>query len=289
MKNPKVTILMPVYNGEKYLKEAIDSIISQTFSDFEFLIIDDGSTDSSLELIKSYDDQRIRLYVNDGNKGVVAALNRGIDLAKGKYIARMDCDDISMPGRLEKQVYFLDKNLKVGVCGTSAVFIDENGKELGAYDKESGDSLALEIWKPSPIIHPSAMIRVSSLGQLRYKEEFIHAEDYGLWSEMSGFCKLDNLPERLLSYRVHGGNITKKHRVRQLESSYAVFAKYFFSNISFDSFLALILEKFKINPITRIRLQVKMFSGKRNIASYLVRDNAEYAFLWIKNFFKKHE
>ena len=116
--NPKVTVLMPVYNGEKYLKEAITSILLQTFDDFEFLIINDGSSDASVDIIQSFRDPRIRLVHNDTNIGLIATLNKGLKLAHGKYVARMDQDDISLPRRLEKQTYFMDNNPDVGVCGT---------------------------------------------------------------------------------------------------------------------------------------------------------------------------
>src|SRR5580698_9685158 len=108
--NPKVTVLMPVYNGEKYIKEALESILQQTFIDFEFLIINDGSTDNSVSIIKSFNDNRIRLIHNEKNSGLVYSLNKGIGLSNGEYIARMDCDDVSIPERLEKQVGFLNSN-----------------------------------------------------------------------------------------------------------------------------------------------------------------------------------
>ncbi len=115
---PRVTVLMSVYNGEKYLREAIDSILNQTFKDFEFLIIDDGSTDSSADIIRSYTDFRIRLIQNEKNIGLTRSLNKGLKLAKGEYIARMDVDDISLPIRFEKQVSFLDKYEDVKLVGS---------------------------------------------------------------------------------------------------------------------------------------------------------------------------
>ena len=118
MTSATVTVLMPVYNGEMYLREAIDSILHQTFTDFEFLIINDGSTDNSETIILSYDDSRIRYEKNDSNLKLIATLNKGIELAKGKYIVRMDADDISIPDRIEKQVAFLEKNPDVGICGS---------------------------------------------------------------------------------------------------------------------------------------------------------------------------
>ena len=117
---PLITVLMPVYNGAKYLNEAIDSILNQTFSDFELLIIDDGSTDQSIDLIKAYNDPRIKLIVNKKNIGQSATLNKGLELARGKYIARMDQDDISMPERLKKQMGFMDEYPKFAVPGCSS-------------------------------------------------------------------------------------------------------------------------------------------------------------------------
>ena len=118
MNEPMVTVLMAVYNGEKFLKEAMESILTQTFTDFEFLIINDGSTDNSVKIIEEFNDPRIRLIHNEKNLKLIASLNKGISLAKGKYIARMDCDDISMPYRLEKEVDFLENSLEYGLVGT---------------------------------------------------------------------------------------------------------------------------------------------------------------------------
>ncbi|HAS7841575.1 TPA: glycosyltransferase family 2 protein, partial [Vibrio cholerae] len=129
MSSPKISVVMSVYNGEKYLGEAIDSILKQTFSDFEFIIINDGSTDKTLEIIKSYmkKDDRIVL-VSRENKGLIVSLNEGLDLAKGQYIARMDADDISIKSRFEKQIEFLDSNPDIGVCGTWVEVFGENIK-----------------------------------------------------------------------------------------------------------------------------------------------------------------
>jgi glycosyltransferase involved in cell wall biosynthesis len=125
---PRISVVMSVYNGEKYLRQAIESILQQTYTDFEFIIIDDGSTDSSREIIQSYDDKRIRLVINEQNIGLTKSLNKGIRLAKGEFIARMDADDISLPQRFEKQVAYLDSHPEVGVLGTYANIIDHRGK-----------------------------------------------------------------------------------------------------------------------------------------------------------------
>ena len=131
MGNPKVTVLMPVYNGEIYLAEAIESILNQTFADFEFLIIDDGSTDNTWGILSSYNDNRIRLTRNPKNVGLIESLNNALTLAIGHYIARIDADDISLPKRLEKQKEFLDKNLEIALVGSWVEIIDRQGKRIG--------------------------------------------------------------------------------------------------------------------------------------------------------------
>ena len=126
---PKISVVMPAYNAENYIREAIDSILAQTFRDFEFLIIDDGSTDHTVEIIRSYSDSRIRLYQNERNMGVAATLNRGLDLARGEYIARMDADDISLPERFAKQAAYMDAHPDVAVCGSNIILFSEGAPE----------------------------------------------------------------------------------------------------------------------------------------------------------------
>ncbi|NHJ46179.1 MAG: glycosyltransferase family 2 protein, partial [Asgard group archaeon] len=139
----KVTVLMSVFNGEKYLREAIDSVLHQTFTDFEFLIINDGSTDNSVEIINSYDDERIHLVHNEQNIGLAASLNKGINLARGEYIARMDCDDINHQTRLEKQVKFMDKNPDIGLLSSANRFIQDD-KILNLVDRFPTDHHTLK-------------------------------------------------------------------------------------------------------------------------------------------------
>lgn len=210
MKSPLVTVLMPVYNGEKYLKDAMDSILNQTFADFELLVINDGSTDGSEKIIRTYSDSRIRLVNNDKNIGLVNTLNKGFELAKGDFIARMDCDDVSLRNRLTKQVKFLEKHPEVAACGTFYNLL-LNGKlalvDLPADQKEMDAFMVFNC----PIAHPTVMLRTSLIRQhrLTYRVEFMHAEDYDLWSRLSDFAGLANIREPLLNYRVHPGQITE--------------------------------------------------------------------------------
>lgn len=209
MKSPKVTVLMPVYNGEKYLSDAIKSILDQDFTDFEFLIINDGSTDGSVKIIESFSDSRIRLVNNEKNIGLVNSLNKGFELAKGEYIARMDCDDISLKNRLSVQVKFMDNNSGVGASGSFYYLLLNDKKAVADFPVSQEEMKCFMVFN-CPIAHPSAIIRTSIVqkDKLQYRSEFIHAEDYDLWSQISETSNLANVSDVLLTYRVHENQIT---------------------------------------------------------------------------------
>jgi glycosyltransferase involved in cell wall biosynthesis len=169
MNKPMVTVLMSVYNGERFLNEAIESILTQTFTDFEFLIINDGSTDDSVKIIESFQDSRIRLINNERNLKLIASLNKGVSLAMGKYIARMDCDDVSMPDRLEKEVRFLESNEEYGVVGTWYTVIDGEGKDQRNVSyPSSNDLIKLFLSLNCPLAHGSIMVRTELFKQNSY-------------------------------------------------------------------------------------------------------------------------
>jgi glycosyltransferase involved in cell wall biosynthesis len=201
---PKVTVLMSVYNGQQYLREAIESILSQTFKDFEFLIIDDHSADESVSIIESYGDKRIRLIKNDKNLGLAASLNKGISLAKGEYIARMDHDDISLPNRLEEQVRYMDEHFEIGVCGAWFVFCGDTLSVVVRHPTEHAEIKAELFWR-NVIAHPTVMMRKSVFLEngLLYNESFDKAQDYDLWVRAAQKIQLANIPQVLLRYRVH--------------------------------------------------------------------------------------
>jgi glycosyltransferase involved in cell wall biosynthesis len=213
---PKVTVLMAVYNAEKYLKLAIDSILLQTFKNFEFLIINDASTDSSLALIESYDDHRIRLITNSENLGLVKTLNRGLKLAEGEYIARMDADDICDLTRLQKQIDFFEKNPDHVLLGASYILIDQDGKEK--YRKIKPLSNIQVRWISlfrTVIDHPVAMFSSSLAKQLTYNENYKTTQDYDLWLRMMQHGKAAVLKEPLLSYRMHSENVSTQKKSLQ--------------------------------------------------------------------------
>ena len=200
---------MPVYNGATYLNEAIDSILNQTYNDFEFLIIDDGSTDGSVKIIKSYDDNRIRLVENRNNLGQSETLNKGLSLAKGKYIARMDQDDISMPERLKKQFEFMENNSDIDVCGS---WLQLMGKHDGIVELETdSERIKINLLTNQNLAHPAVMIRKSTLVkyELNYNPTFTIGNDYDLWVRMFDYCSFANLPEPLLKFRMHDNQYSK--------------------------------------------------------------------------------
>jgi glycosyltransferase involved in cell wall biosynthesis len=255
---PKVSVLLPVYQGDRYLRTAIESILSQTFTNFELIIIDDASTDQSTEIIGSFHDPRIRFAQNDVNLGLIATLNRAIELARGEYIARMDQDDISLPERLARQVAFMDSRPELAASGTWATDIDEEGKVLGDRRLAVGAQMLYGYWWPTPIIHPSAIIRRSLLGNLRYDSDALHCEDYDLWLRLRQKYALDNLGEHLMLYRVHGESTSIKHREIQLRSVHRALCRNTGLIVSYEDFLELIGVRQKRSPIGRLWLRKRL-------------------------------
>ncbi len=224
MKNPKVTVLMSVYNGEKYLKEAIDSILGQTFKDFEFLIINDGSTDKTGEILKSYNDPRIKIINNEKNIGLTKSLNKGLTLARGEYIARQDADDISMPERLEKEVEFLEQNRNVGLVGTDYLFINEKGKVIHIVKCLNGSrELKAKLLEGNQFGHGSVMLRRECIDKVGvYREEFKFAQDYDFCLRIAEMYDVANISEPLYKWRIDSKSISVAKKA--LQDKYALLA-----------------------------------------------------------------
>lgn len=218
MTNPKISVIMAVFNGEKYLRESIESILNQTYHNFEFIIINDGSTDKSVEIINSYEDSRIRLIHNSENLKLARSLNKGIDLSKGEYIARMDADDVALPQRLERQVSFMDTNPNVGICGSWIETFGNTKKEIWKYPLKSEEILVSLIFE-SVIAHPSVIIRKQVLNDNKTKYNITIVEDYDLWIRLSKYTKLANIGEVLLYYRIHSQSIGQKYHDEQYDTA----------------------------------------------------------------------
>jgi glycosyltransferase involved in cell wall biosynthesis len=217
-KYPKITVLMPVYNCELYIKEAVESILNQTFDDFEFLIIDDASTDKTISIIKTYTDTRIKLIEKPANTGYTNSLNYGLIIARGEYIARMDGDDISLSERFAKQVAFLDANPDVVLCGSNFSII---GTEKVINLPKENEDIKVALLKGNCIVHPSVMMRNQSLQKfaILYDSNKEPAEDYDLWVRLLETGKLFNLQEELLKYRVHNTQVSQKRKIQQNKSA----------------------------------------------------------------------
>jgi glycosyltransferase involved in cell wall biosynthesis len=209
---------MSVYNGRPHLEEAVKSILDQTFSDFEFIIINDGSTDGSEEVLEKFAgrDERIRL-AHQQNQGLIASLNRGLDMANGEHIARMDADDVSHPERFDRQVDFLESNPEVGILGTQIKRVDADGNPHGKWILPTDPGvIGWQLLFSTCLCHPTVMMRRSLLDDLDgYAEWATHAEDYELWTRAVLKSRLGNLPVTLHKLRRHEDSITATKREEQ--------------------------------------------------------------------------
>ncbi len=225
---PRVSVLMSVYNSQSYLREAMGSILSQSFSDFEFLIINDGSKDKSLQIIKSYKDPRIRLIDRD-NWGLTASLNQGIQLARGQYIARQDSDDVSVPERFEKEVAFLDSHPKVGMVGSNYTITNLKGKPIVTTNVFTHpDDLKLTQITCNQFGHGSVMMRKSVLDKIGgYDPTVGYVEDYDLWTRISRVADIANFEEPLYLYKSNDQGVSLQNQELQIKQTFAVRDKAF--------------------------------------------------------------
>ena len=205
---PLVSVVMPVYNGEKYVAQAIESILAQTFTDFELIIVDDGSRDRSPEIIRAYEkrDERIRFIQLEANEGQANVRNRATALAHGEFIASMDCDDVCLPERLQKQVDYLQRHPAIGVLGAGAQAVDEDLRRLYDFDLPQRHALiAFNLFVGSFFIHPTVMMRREVLESVGgYERDRRTAIDVELWTRLMWRTRFANHPETLLLYRRHG-------------------------------------------------------------------------------------
>lgn len=211
-----VTFLLPVYNGEKYLAETLQSISNQTFQDFETLIINDGSTDGTQKIIDEFSkrDGRIRCITRE-NCGLIATLNEGLDRIESKYITRIDADDLCHRQRLELQIQYMEANPQIGVSGTYLRFFGDDDFEF-RYPVQSEELKANIIFRP-PFGHPSVIMRkdLISRNNLYYDADFVDCEDYKLWLDMMEFTEFGNIPYSLLFYRKHGESISDRSQIQE--------------------------------------------------------------------------
>jgi Glycosyl transferase family 2 len=227
MSAPLISVVMSVYNGDRYLAEAVESILNQSFGDFEFIVIDDGSTDRSAFLLAEYrrSDPRVQVH-HQANRGLVESLNRGCGLARGKYIARMDADDIAVSDRFMRQVDFMERHPEVGVVGGAVEFINGDGRSLGISALPTEDrKIKAGLLHNCVIVHPTVLMRreaVLSLGA--YRKIVVDAEDYDLWLRVAEKFQLANLEQVVLKRRYHSSQVSVMKRRQQVLSVLAAHA-----------------------------------------------------------------
>jgi glycosyltransferase involved in cell wall biosynthesis len=223
---PLISVIFPVWNAESYIEAAIKSILNQTIKNFELILIDDGSTDSSLKIMQrlSVTDNRILLIARE-NKGLIYTLNQGIHQAVGKWIARMDADDIAYENRLEKQLDYLHKT-KADICGSWAELFGEQQRVVLKH-AVSNNAIKTELLFCTPFVHPTIMIKAELAKSMLYQDDWKHCEDYDLWVRLAeNGCKLVNVPEVLLKYRTHKNQVSILHLCKQQKLSQNVRKRY---------------------------------------------------------------
>jgi hypothetical protein len=226
---PRVTVLMAVFNGEQYLDEAVESVLAQSYSDFEFLIVDDGSTDRTSDILRAFADPRIRVIVNERNMGLTRSLNRGLAEARGEFVARQDADDVSAPTRIAEQVAFLDTHPEVVLLGTCYTKTAADGTPLGHRDLPINHvDILWHLRLYCPFVHSAALWRrhevASAVGG--YDERLSYSMDYDLWCRIAARFTVANLPRHLVSLRAHGESMTTTYGNRareglQMRTAYA--------------------------------------------------------------------
>lgn len=292
--NKKVTVLMTVYNGEKYLEDAIRSILEQSYQNFSFMIINDGSSDGTEEIILSNHDSRIIYIKNDQNIGLTKSLNKGIDLIDSEYLVRMDADDIAMRNRLKLQIKFMDSNKDIAVSGTS-ILIFGNGKKKIHRALINPKSVKTHLLFASALSHPSTIIRTEILKQnnIKYLEVDEGTEDYGLWQKLAENYKLSNLKNILLKYRDNKLGITsneEKNIDKRDKMHINIYKRNFeYLNISTNDEDMIIFRKFIMHRIISedelIKLSMLIFKLRKSIGFRTMEYDLKIFDRIIKNLF----
>lgn len=217
MDNPRITILMPIFNVDKYLRESIDSVLEQTYQNFLLLILDDCSTDDSGSIVTSYTDSRIRYVHNDSNLGLANNLNKGLDLVQTELVARMDGDDIAEPTWLEENIKVLDSHSEIGICSSGFQFFGARSSVV-RYPQRHEDSMAQMLFGCTVIV-PVMRKSVLDENHIRYNPETFPAEDYDLWSRCYPLIRVYNIQETLFHYRMHESQISTSRREAQIQKT----------------------------------------------------------------------
>jgi len=284
MTTPKISVIMSVYNGGKYLREAIESILNQTFTEFEFIIVNDGSTDNSREIIQSYNDERIKIINNEENIGLPKSLNNALKAARGEYIARQDADDISLPNRFEEQIKYFEKHPEVMLLGTNAYIINESGKTIRKYICPSNPAESL--FKLNQLVHGSVMFKKEIIEKVGlYNELLRYVQDYEFWARATKHYEVRSLNSVLYKKRFFM-RIASFKKVKE-HALCSILAKKLVRN-EVDERLLTKIERGDINslyPFLNLPEKVRFF--KYLISYYICRNNPKLALGWYVGLFKK--
>ena len=258
-KAPLVSVVMSVFNGGQWLQAAIDSIVQQTYTNWEFVIIDDASNDDTKTILNAYSQNpKFKIITNQQNKGLTKNLNTGIALSKGEFIARMDADDISVPDRFAKQVAYLQSNPGVEVVSSFIEFIDENGHAAGQWDDDRNATNWKKIKRKLPwyscVAHPTVIIRKTVFENYKYNESQQNSQDWDLWLQLAADDKvIKKINESLLFYRVHKQSMTagslKKSAFRKMHNTYRNYLQLVISNRKFNLFNLKVFFAFLVNIV----------------------------------------
>ncbi len=268
MKSLILSIVMPVYNREKYINISIKSILSQTFKDFEFIIVNDGSTDKTEEIIKNFDDKRIVLLNNKQNKGIVYSRNKGLASARGKYIGMFDSDDIAYPNKFEEQIKFIEENPEFGMVGSWVRHIDENGKIMKSKWKLNAKHKfipAIMLFR-NYFVQSTVVIRREAIPIGAYTKGYDVVEDSKMWFEVSLKYKVANIQKYLLYYRIHSNNISEPENKKPDNDLQKLF-KYIFSELDIE----MTDEDFRIHYLIKNKDKIKKINDLKLIECWLLK------------------
>ncbi|MFC6465187.1 glycosyltransferase family 2 protein [Marinilactibacillus sp. GCM10026970] len=294
--NIPISVIMCVYNAEEYLDISVKSILEQDFTDYEFIIVNDASTDDTSNILSSFKDKRIKIIENKKNLGLTKSLNRALKLAKGEYIARMDADDISLSNRFSVQYSYLQNHLEIDIVGSQVIHFD-NDKEYFFSKPETTQSINTSLFYSNPIMHPSVMIRKSFIinNELSYREKLKYSQDYGLWIDSHLKGRIVNLNKILLHYRISSNNITSSTKHDSGKRHLEIFDLLFDANNiqltneeKFNYVQSIYSPNFKIDyHILKIAFS-KILSGVYKNEEYNVDILKNiFGYIWLKNIIRK--
>jgi glycosyltransferase involved in cell wall biosynthesis len=280
---PLVSVLMPTYNGGDYVISAVNSILNQTFADFELIIIDDSSSDGTIEVLKEIVDPRIQLIFKPINSGLIDTLNLGLKVAKGKYILRMDQDDISIQNRIEVQLDFMEANPDIAVCGAGYQVIDSNN--FFRPSCQYGE-LLLELIDFCPFAHPTIIMRADFLKNhsISYNSSYVNAEDYKIWTDISHVGRMANLPNIVLKYRIHESQMSSRGAIQQQEMS----KKISLEHLNFLSGNNEHVDYYLNGSITNVSDLKKYLDVELSIKDYFTKNNLHADSIIFKNRSRKY-